>query len=37
MGSKDKIISTGFSKSSEREMKIWDCRNFSQAIASKVG
>lgn len=36
MGSKDKIISVGFSKSSEREIKIWDCRNFSQAIASKV-
>jgi len=36
MGQRNKLLSTGFSKSSERELKLWDVRQFKQALATKV-
>jgi hypothetical protein len=34
LGTKDKICTLGFSRQSERQMKLWDPRNFKEALAS---
>jgi WD40 repeat protein len=34
LGSKPQLLSAGFSKSSEREFKIWDTRNFGNALTT---
>ena len=34
LGSKSQLLSAGFSKSSEREFKIWDTRNFGNPLAT---
>lgn len=36
MGSNEILLTTGFSKSLEREYKIWDTRNFNSAIQTEV-
>ena len=32
MGNSDRLLSVGFSKSSERTVKLWDLKNLSQPI-----
>lgn len=32
LGALDKMVTVGFSKQSQRQMKVWDCRNLSQEI-----
>jgi len=34
LGSKDKLFSTGFSKTSERQYSIWEARNFSKPLST---
>ncbi|XP_056010098.1 coronin-7-like isoform X2 [Ostrea edulis] len=35
MGDKDMIYTTGFSRSREREVKLWDCRNFTSSVSTQ--
>lgn len=34
MGNQDKLISVGFSKTSERQFSVWDTRNFSSPLGT---
>lgn len=34
LGDKDMLCTTGFSRSREREVKVWDCRNFTSSVST---
>lgn len=36
VGSKPQLLSVGFSKSSQRELKLWDTRNFSEPLTTVI-